>query len=184
MNPEIDEVTKIFIPAGWQIMTLPENMREAGLDAIYMNNYAATGVVISSTISDVKAMWIQCQAEMANLRDKKDVGTEKDLYLVFFIREFDIKEIQDLRDVINDTYVCRKICIGLNDRSLRETLNDIPFLRLISQTESKSPEVTVEKISELKLPPEVENDLSQSAAETILDKLLAGKYKEAMSDEN
>ena len=184
MKPKIDEVTKIFISDGWQEIALSEDMREAGLDAIYMNNYAATGVVISSTISDVKAIWIQCQAEMANLRDKKDVGTEKDLYLVFFIREFDAKEIQDLRDVINDTHVCRKICLELNGRSLKETLNDIPFLKLISQTESKSPEVTVEKVPEQELPPEVENDLSQSAAETILDNLLAGKYKEAMNNEN
>lgn len=74
--------------------------------------------------------------------------------------------------------------IELNDRPLEETLNDIPFLRLISQTESKLPELVVKKVPEQELSPEVENDLSQSAAETILDNLLARKYKEAMNDEN
>ena len=177
MKPKIDEVTKIFIFAGWQEIALSNDMQKAGLNAIYTNNYATVGVVISSTISDVKAMWNQCQGEMANLRNSKDVGTEKDLYLIFLIRKFDVKEIQNLRDMINDTYVCRKICLELNDRPLEETLNDIPFLRLISQTESKLPEVVVKKVPEQELPPMVEDDLSQNAAETILDNLLAGKYK-------
>ena len=81
-------------------------------------------------------MFIWFLSTLGRLRDKKDVGMKKDLYLVFFIREFDAKEIQDLRDVINDTHVCRKICLELNGHSLKETLNDIPFLSKIRNVNS------------------------------------------------
>jgi len=186
MNPKIDEVTKILISAGWQEIILSEDMREAGLDAIYIDNYAAAGIVISSTTSDVKAVWIQCQAEMAELKTNEKVGTNKDLYLIFIIKEIDPEKIGDLRDLTNDTNVCRKICLGQNDRSLEETLRDLPFIRFVLQAEAESTEEVVEKDVGFaqKLPKKLGNDLARSSASRVLDNWLKGKYGESKNDEN
>lgn len=186
MNEKIHDVTKLFLAAGWEEISLSADMEKAGLDAVYTDNCATTGVVISSTITDAKRIWIPCQAEMAELKTNEKVGTSKDLYLVFIIKEIDPGKIGDLRDLTNDTYVCRKICLGQNGRSLEETLRDLPFLGSVLQAEHKSTEDAVDKDIGFaqKLPKKLENDLARSSASRVLDNWLKGKYGENKNDED
>ncbi len=186
MNEKIHDVTKLFLAAGWEEISLSADMERAGLDAVYTDDCATTGVVISSTITDVRRIWIPCQAEMAELKSNEKVGTSKDLYLVFIIKEIDPQKIGDLRDLTNDTYVCRKICLGQNGRSLEETLRDLPFLGSVLQAQPEPTEEAVEKEIGFaqKLPKKLESDLARRSASRVLDNWLRGRYRESKNDEN
>lgn len=186
MTEKIHDVKKLFLAAGWEEISLSADMEKAGLDAVYTDNCAAAVGVISSTISDVKRIWIPCQAEMAELKTNEKVGTNKDLYLIFIIKEIDPEKIGDLRDLTNDTNVCRKICLGQNGRSLEETLRDLPFFGSVLQAEPEPTEEAVEKDFGFaqKLPKKLENDLARGSASRVLDNWLKGRYGESKNDEN
>ncbi|MFH1975059.1 MAG: hypothetical protein ABIJ52_05800 [Pseudomonadota bacterium] len=187
MKDDIEQIAHMFTMAEWKYVPLSHDMKKSGLNGIFVCGYAAVGVVIVGGTSDVVSCWTDCQIQMSDLRKNKDIGIKKDLYLIFIVPDIEVSELKDLQTIINDTHVCRKICIERKGRSLEEALMDTPFLKVVGQpkkTDTKAPEATVD-LSAYGMPHHLLDDLSSRSPGTILDRFLAGKYKEEeKSDEN
>ena len=187
MKDNKEEISSVFKKAEWKEITLSHDMEKAGLNGIFVSGYAAVGVVIAGSTSDVVSCWTDCQLQMSDLRENKAVGMEKDLYLIFIVLDIDVSELSGLQTIVNDTHVCRKICIERKGRTLEETLMDTPFLKVVVQpkkTARKVPDAGV-VLSEYGMPHYLLKDLSSRSPVAILDRFLAGEYKnEVKSDEN
>jgi len=169
---------EIFLSNGWIEIPLSEEMRQAGLDGIYVCGYAAAGVVCADDVSDITARWANCQVQMSDLRDNRNVGTQKDLYLVFIIQKLDLTALSTLQGILNDTYVCRKMCIEQNGRPLEEALMDTPFFEDIGKGKQENIQMAIDpELEQDELPQALLNDLDTLPANTILDRLLAGEYR-------
>lgn len=187
MKNDADQIALAFKEAEWEEVPLSHDMEEAGLNGIFVSGYAAVGVVIAGSTSDVVSCWTDCQLQMSDLRENKTVGMEKDLYLIFIVLDIDVSELSGLQTIVNDTHVCRKICIERKGRTLEETLMDTPFLKVVVQpkkTDTEAPDAAV-IIGEYGMPHHLLNDLSSRSPEAILDRFLDGEYKkEVKPDEN
>ena len=187
MKDDAEQIAPVFKEAEWDEVSLSHDMEKAGLNGIFVCGYAAVGVVIAGSASDVVSCWTNCQLQMSDLRENKAVGMKKDLYLIFIVPDIDVSGLSGLQTIANDTHVCRKICIERKGRTLEEALMDTPFLKVVGQakeTDTKAPDAAV-VLSEHGMPHHLLNDLSSRAPGTILDRFLAGEYKnEVKSDEN
>lgn len=187
MKNDADQIALAFKEAEWEEVPLSHDMEKAGLNGIFVSGYAAVGVVIAGSTSDVVSCWTDCQLQMSDLRENKAVGMKKDLYLIFIVLDIDVLELSGLQTIVNDTHVCRKICIERKGKTLEETLMDTPFLKVVGQpkkTDTKVPDAGV-ALGEHGMPHHLLKDLSSRSPVAILDKFLAGEYKnEVKSDEN
>jgi len=69
---------------------------------------------------------------MSDLRENKAVGMAKDLFLIFIVLDIDVSELSGLQPIVNDTHVCRKICIERKGRTLIwSSKNGHPVKRLL-----------------------------------------------------
>ena len=180
MNSDSKEITYLFKKANWDEIPLSNEMEKAGLNCIFLSGYAAVGVAIASNVIDVVTCWIDCQLQMSDLRENQAVGKSKDLYLIFIISDIDVSALFDLQTIVNDTHVCRKICIERKGRTLEETLMDTPFLKLVDHDEkidSQVPNVVMELSKKHGMSNLLLNDLSTRSAGAILERLLSGAYK-------
>lgn len=188
MKSDVEKIEYLFKEANWEEIPLSSEMKEAGLSGVFYSGYAAVGVVIKSSGYEVITSWTDCQLQMSDLRENKLIGKNKDLYLIFIVSEIDLPEFSDLHIVVNDTHVCRKICIERKGRTVEETLMDTPFLKLVNQDEkidSQASNVAIELSRKYGMSNLLLNDLSTRSAAAILDKLLSGEYKnEAKSYED
>lgn len=188
MKDNKEEISSVFKKAEWDEVPLSHDMEKAGLNGIFVSGYAAVGVVIAGSTSDVVSCWTDCQLQMSDLRENKAVGMEKDLYLIFIVLDIDVSELSGLQTIVNDTHVCRKICIERKGRTLEETLMDTPFLKLVDHDEkidSQVPNVVMELSKKHGMSNLLLNDLSTRSAGAILESLLSGAYKnEGESDED
>lgn len=179
MKPDTEQASEIFRAANWKECPLSDEMKQAGLIGIYVCDYAAVGLVISSTVTDVLSHWADCQVHMADIRQNPAVGSNKDLYLTFIFPEIDTAALEALQSVINDTHVCRKICIEQRERSLKEALMDTPFFKGLDQ-ENQLPKAPID-FEGHGLSPQLLVDLASRSAGVVLQKLLRGEYKKGGS---
>jgi hypothetical protein len=180
MKSDSEEIAYLFKEANWDEFPLSNEMEKGGLSGIFLSGYAAVGVVIANNTSDVVTCWIDCQLQMSDLRENQAVGKSKDLYLIFIVSDIDVSELFDLQTIVNDTHVCRKICIERKGRTLEETLMDTPFLKLVHQDarkDSQVPNAVMELTKKHGISDLLLNDLSTRSAGAILEKLLSGAYK-------
>jgi hypothetical protein len=188
MKDDREEISSVFKKAEWEEVPLSHDMERAGLNGIFISGYAAVGVVIASSASDVVTCWIDCQLQMSDLRENQAVGKNRDLYLIFIVSDIDVSALSDLQTIVNDSHVCRKICIERNGRTLEETLMDTPFLKLVDhddKIDSQVPNVVMELSKKHGMSNLLLNDLSTRSAGAILERLLSGAYKnEGESDED
>ncbi len=182
MKNDIAIVADVFKEAGWGGISLSDTMKQAGLGGIFVSSYAAVGVVIAESTNYVLANWIECQLQMSDLRANKDVGEKKDLYLLLIVSDIDESMLPDLQTVVNDTHVCRKICVERKERALEEVLMDTPFLKVVGHEEEKEgqmPGVAADLASH-GMPHQLLEDLARRSSKKILERLLAGKYKKGV----
>jgi|GEM_PF-6469025 len=177
MKQDAQQVSEIFRSAGWKEISLSEEMEKAGLDGVYVCDYAAVGLVISSTMNDVLQCWADCQVQISDLRKHEAVGLDKDLYLTFIFPEIDTTALDALQSIINDTHVCRKICIERRERTLKEALTDTPFFKVVDQ-EKQLPEAPID-FEDHGLSQQLLEDLARRSSSVVLQKLLSGEYKKA-----
>lgn len=179
MKNDIAIVTDVFKEAGWEGIPLSSKMKQAGLGGIFVSSYAAVGVVIAESTNDVLVNWIECQSQMSDLRENKDVGEEKDLYLLLIVSDIDESMLPDLQTVVNDTRVCRKICVEQKGRALEEVLMDTPFLKVVGHDEEKEDQIpgVAADLASHGMPHQLLEDLARRSPKKILENLLAGKYK-------
>ncbi|MDR3584523.1 MAG: hypothetical protein P4L59_04275 [Desulfosporosinus sp.] len=187
MIPKIySNVTNLFTMSGWEPIPLNANAEEAGFTGIFTCGYGTIGLVIDE-VNSILSCWVDCQAFMSELRENQSVGVKKDLYLVFIVPRITENSVVNLQSVVNDTYVCRKICIEQGERTPEESLMDIPFLKLVhardigneSQEFASSIEFSTKGLSK-----ELLTDLVKRSKGAIIESLLEGKYKEVSIDEN
>ena len=186
MRSDSAQIRHFFETSGWKEISPMEEFKECDEMVIYTCEYATVGIVIASSTEKIIACWVDWQVRMSDLRKNPKVGVRKDLYLIFIVEHIDENARLSLQMVTNDTHVCRKICIERGGRMLDEALMDIPFLKIEEQKgerylEIKSilPEFEGRKFSKPLL-----KDLATRSANTILDKLLTGKYRRRKSNEN
>ena len=84
-SSDLEEISSVFKKAEWKEIDLSHDMDKAGLNGIFVSGYAAVGVVIAGSTSDVVSCWTDCQLQMSDLRENKAFGMEKDLYLIFIV---------------------------------------------------------------------------------------------------
>lgn len=167
-----ERLQTIFEESGWKTLDSTKSMKEAGLDGLFLSGYAAVGVSLLHGVEQVLENWPKCQSVMAELRDDPRVGKLKDLYLLFVMSKIHPSCVEALQVVCNDTHVCRKICIELGDRDIKDVIMETPFLKFeLPDQFLPSGSFPIGQVSELIL-----QDLARSSKERILDHLLSGKY--------
>ena len=87
-NQDIQKITDILEHSGWKKLPYSEQMKQVGLDGVYMCEYAAVGFCLTANIAEVIDCWANCQAYISGLRDKENISYQKDLYLIFIILQF------------------------------------------------------------------------------------------------
>src|SRR5437016_4754748 len=97
---------------------------------VFASSYAAVGVVLTSSVTEVVNTWRSHQSAMSRLREEQGMPRNVDLYLLFVVPSVDGKGASILREITSDTHVCRKLCLERDRRSLRETLGQAAFLKL------------------------------------------------------
>lgn len=182
MKQDIEQVSEIFRAANWNEIPLSEEMQQPCLNGVYVCDYAAVGVVVCSTVKDVLSRWADCQVQISDLRQHVAVGLDKDLYLTFIFPEIDTTALGALQSIINDTHVCRKICIERRERTLKEALMDTPFFKVVDQ-EKQLPEAPID-FEDHGLSQQLLEDLARRSSSVVLQKLLSGKYKKAERNED
>ncbi len=158
----------------WKSLELAKALTELGFKEVSVSLYAVVGIVIVSKTQTIIEIWATCQAEM--LTFKKGMGNAKDFYLIFIVPEIDGVYASSLEKILNDTFVCRKICIEQQGRSLKEALRD-SGLTAISESNKSIPIDVVEQITNEGFPKGLITDLGSRSAEAIIQKLISNTYE-------
>lgn len=175
------QVSNVFREDGWQALSLSEEAQKAGLLVAHACSFAAAGVVIAENVDQVLLSWADCQAAIAKFREDETVGHKKDLYLIFVVPAIDQSKLAALQVILDDTHVCRKICLEQAGRSLEETLPDSGLLTSHKYPETSDSSVpdAVKQLMSKGLSKQLLGDLASRSPRTVLDNLLAGKYAAA-----
>jgi hypothetical protein len=166
-----------FESAGWREESPRPEGSEPRFDGIFSGGFATCAVVLASSSVEVAKTWPDYQGILAQLKVDGSIARDKDLYLFFVVDSVDQPSLGGLQRALDDTRVCRKVCPERRGRSLRDTLNDIPFFSTPG-TETKGGESSLEQAKLMEgLPEDVQRDLERKSAKRILASLIAGEYE-------
>lgn len=168
-----ESLREIFSEMKWKPVELHPKSIDAGLDSLFVSEYAIVGIVFVQSLSKMLSSWAEIQTEMLDLPEIRS-NRQKDYYLLFIVDRIDDNLSGGLQSITGDTYECRKICIERRGRSLKETLQDIPFLNTISAFPSKN-----HPLSDIpnNMPGDlygIAQTLAKKSAGVILDEMLKG----------
>jgi hypothetical protein len=177
LSDQVSELRAAFIHAGWRRIDWTPAVGAPAVDGLFFGGFATCAVVLAQAAPGVTNSWTDVQGQLAQLRIDGVIDKSKDLYLVFVVERVDEESTAELQRALDDTRVCRKICLERRGRSLRETLNDIPFFP--TPGTSRPTEALPGEDEELieGLPPKVRSDLQKRSPEQILTRLLDGEYE-------
>lgn len=172
------QVSNVFREDGWQALPLSEDAQKAGLLAAHVCSFAAAGVVVAEDVDQVLVSWADCQGEVAKFREDEMVGHKKDLYLIFVVPSIDQSKLAALQIILDDTHVCRKICLERAGRSFEETLPDSGLLRRYKHAKTAGASIpdAVKELVAKGLSEQLLKDLTTRSARAVLDNLRDGKY--------
>ena len=172
-----DDVRTTFEKAGWKehVVELLRNVEP--FDGLFFGGFAICAIVSSQSSSQAIMYWADIQGALAELRGSGSLAKSKDLYLLFLVEKVDESTLSKLQNILDDTHVCRKICLERRNRTLAETLDDVPFFLTPGLTPAEVD--TTSKIVDVvsSLPELIQSDLERRSAEHILDKLVNGEYE-------
>lgn len=177
MSDQVPELRAAFTQAGWKGIEWTPAVGTPVVDCLFFGGFATCAVVLAEATSDVTNSWTDVQGLLAQLRIEGLINKSKDLYLVFVVERVDEELTAELQRALDDTRVCRKICLERRGRSLRETLNDIPFFPTPGTSPPKEALAGEEEELIEGLPAKVRSDLQQRSPEQILTRLLDGEYE-------
>lgn len=169
------DFSKIVDSKEWKI-SLSEEEKVQGFSAIFESVYAVAGIAVLPNIKQAVSSWTEFQGLMLNYRNQPEGNTKKDLYLIFIVPFIDSSQLATIETMINDTHVCRKICIEQKGRSLNEALNDCGFITTIHSVLDSSERNLSNQASNQGLSEEILNDLRTRSEKTIFEKLLDNSY--------
>jgi hypothetical protein len=178
MSQETEELTAVFTTQNWTALPMTGSFVELDFAGVFISAYAAIGILDLQNSQEVVGRWADSQEAMLGLRKLKEVGAERDLYLIFLVPTVERESAAQLQSILNDTYVCRKMILEKRARSLKETLGDSPFLGIggagiKSGNESSGPG---EDLGSRTLPIQLLQDLACRSARFVLSRAIAGKY--------
>lgn len=160
---------------GWKVQ---EQIDETQIDQLFCSSYAVVGTLLGDELRVVLERWRAAQDYLGDLQDEGKIGQDKDFYLLLVVPSVQDR-FSELRDALDDTHVCRKLCIEVGGRSLDEALQETPIFAL-EGNRGKGPTQgsAIEEASGVptSLPQEVLDDLAKMGLERILTKLLDGEY--------
>lgn len=163
--------------AGWkeEAVELPRNVES--FDGLFSGSFAICAIVSSQSSEQAIKFWADIQGTLAELRVNGTIAKSKDLYLLFLVETVDESTLSDLQNILDDARVCRKICLERRNRTLAETLDDVPFFLTpgLPPTEDDATSEIVDELS--RLPELIQSDLERRGAVYILDKLVNGDYE-------
>ncbi len=102
----------------------------------------------------------------------------KDCYLLYLVDEIKDSSRSAIRNIVNDTQGCRKICIERKRRQLEDALMDAPFLNMNiwdKDTMEWVPD-SDQILREVGLPRALIDDLGKRSSQAVLKKLIKGAY--------
>lgn len=171
MRPELRAIQETFERAGWTSIALRGS---EALQAAFKNSYATAGILIADDVDQVLKNWESAQENLRELRSSDQSLRETDVYLVIVVPRVDIRA-DSLREVLNNTHVCRKVCVEIDGRTIQEALEELPFFAAATTNEKSTIEGEIGTLTE-ELPELLLDDLSKASAEVVLDELLREKY--------
>jgi hypothetical protein len=165
-----------FLDAGWRELIRPV-VTEGRLHGLFVGGFAVCGVRVAESSVEVTEAWPELQAFMAELKAEDLKDQERDYYLIFLVSRIDDASLAALQRLLDDTRVCRKICLELRGRTLGDTLReDLPFFSTPG-TMASVDETIIEEPTLTGIPAQVRRDLELKSAERILESLIAGAYE-------
>ena len=172
-----DEVRTMFETAGWKELPA-ELLRDVeSFDGLYSGGFAICAIACSQSSSQAIKYWADIQSTLAELRGNNSLAKSKDLYILFIVEAVDESTLNDLQNILDDTRVCRKICLERRNRTLAETLDDLPFFSTPGLTLAEDD--TTSRIVDVAsgLPEPIQHDLERRSAKHILTKIVNGDYE-------
>jgi hypothetical protein len=165
-----------FLNAGWQEL-IRSAVTEGWLHGLFVGGFAVCGVRIAQSSAEVTEVWPELQALMGELKTEERKDQERDYYLIFVVNRVDDTSLAALQRMLDDTRICRKICLELRGRTLGDTFrDDVPFFSTPG-TKSDVGEAFTEDSPLAGIPDTVQRDLELKSAERILDSLIGGEYE-------
>ena len=171
MGPELRAIQETFERAGW--VAIPLRGLEA-LQAAFKSSYATAAILIADSVDQVLATWESAQEMLRELRNLNLNLRDNDAYLVIVVPRVDVNA-DKLREVLNNTDVCRKVCIEIDGRTVEQALEELPFFVVSKATDKSTLEAEI-VTSTKDLPERLLEDLSKASAEVVLEGLLQEKY--------
>ena len=172
-----DELRATFEDAGWQEQSIELLQNVESFDGLFSGSFAICAIVSSQSSSQAIENWEDIQGALAELRGNGTLAKSKDLYILFIVETVDENALSDLQKILDNPRVCRKICLERRERTIAETLDDVPFFSTpglpVAAEDAASELIDVLSV----LPELIQSDLERRSAEHILNKLVNGKYE-------
>ena len=121
------ELCRAFLDAGWEVMDSNRELGHPAIHGLFVGGFATCALVLAEGVSAVAMNWRDVQGELVQLRSDRVIDPTMDLYLIFVVGRIENDSTAELQRALDDNRVCRKICVERRGRSMRETLEDIPF---------------------------------------------------------
>ena len=177
MKVKRDKLRMCFEEAGWEAR--PEELLTdiKYFGGLFSGGFAICAVAICPSSDHAIECWSSLQGALTDLKVKGSIDKSKDLYLLFVVDLVNDDSLGKLHKILDDTRVCRKIVLNRRNRTLADTLDDVPFFRTpgVGRTDTIAISDDVDVVSGVS--DTVKWDLERRSAEYILKKLMDGEYE-------
>lgn len=172
-----DEIRVAFEQAGWEKQSVELPHKVESFAGLFSGSFAICAVASSQSSDQVVETWADLQGALAELKSGGLLAKSKDLYLLFVVDSVEESTLGALQNILDDTRVCRKICLERRNRNIAETLADVPFFPTpgLPSVDDNSTSVIID--AEMHLPEAIQSDLERRSADYILRKLVNGEYE-------
>ena len=167
---------KIIESKEW-VVSLSAEAKQVGFSAICESVYAVIGIILSPEVNNIISGWTELQGYMLKFQEVAKGKLRKDLYLVFIVPHIDSSQLHSIEAIINDTHVCRKICIEQRERSIKEALNDCGLIATDLDVVKPKTLESIGQDGNQEISKEILNDLRTRSEKTIFEKLLDNGYE-------
>ncbi len=178
-STDMQLLSKLLGRAGWRDIDVGRSEPGDRLSCAFISEYALLGIVLFDSSREVIACWADCQVALMEIANCDEMSHLKDHYLVFFVKEIEDLDREELRRVTDDTHECRKTCIETRGRTLDSVLAELPFVSGVvaeSQPVLDNEEEPDSKLAAAGLTSTLLDDLGKRRASAVLEQWLKGKY--------
>ncbi len=178
-STDMQLLSKLLGNAGWRDVDVSKCDSVGHLNCAFVSEYALLGIVFSRSTQEVLGCWADSQVALMRIAEEDALSHLKDHYLVFFVKDIEDSDREELRRVTDDKHECRKTCIETRGRTLDSVLAELPFVSGVAAESQSVLDNDDEPDSELAaagLTSTLLDDLGKRSASTILKRWLQSKY--------